>query len=113
MKKFIITLLAVSVLAACGSKADRDSARIAKREARLAKETAFTLGVDANSVKISNVSGNMYGYRWQAQANGKTYNCSIVGGNFMTWGQTVTPPQCHPIASGETKKSRSKTKNKK
>ncbi|MBN6710434.1 hypothetical protein JFL47_04185 [Haemophilus haemoglobinophilus] len=107
MKKVLIAVLAVFLVVSCGNRADRNASRIAKREARLAKETAFTLGVDPSAVQVSNVSGNAYGYRWRATTGGKNYNCSIMGGNFFTWGQTVAPPQCHFIGSaGKSKKKK-------
>ncbi len=63
MKKFLITLMAVVFVASCSSSGDRQQKRITKREARLAQEAAFTLGVEPSAVSISNVSGNAYGYR--------------------------------------------------
>lgn len=109
MKKLLIALLSVAVLAGCGNKADRDAKRIAKREDRLRNETAMTLGVDASQVSISNVSGNMYGYRWFADVSGKRYTCQVLGGNFMSFGQTVAA-QCNPAVGNATPAKKKKKK---
>ena len=103
MKKLLITLMAVVLVAGCANK----DARIAKRTARLQSETAFALGVDKDSVQIANVTGNMSGYRWQATTGGRTYNCAMYGGNFMSFGSS-TVPDCNPVSKAASTSKKSK-----
>lgn len=108
MKKVFMVLIAAALIAGCANR----EARIDKRTKRLASETAFVMGVDPSAVQISNVSGNASGYRWRANVNGASYNCSMFGGNFLSWGAS-TPPECFPVAgSGKTTKTSGKAKNK-
>lgn len=112
MKKFLIALMAVVFVAGCSNSGDRQQKRIAKREARLAQEAAFTLGVDPSAVSISNVSGNAYGYRWQATTGGRSYNCSMMGGNFFSMGMSLGSAQYHAIAGGASATKSKKSKRK-
>lgn len=63
------------------------------------------MGVDESQVTVSNVSKNMYGMKYTANIGGQMYNCSIIGGNLFTFGQTPSAPECVQVSSKAPKKT--------
>lgn len=93
----LLGLASVLVLSGCAN------------ENKLSRATAFSMGVEPSQVQVSDISRDMSGVKYRANINGSMYNCSVYGGNAMSFG-SMTNPDCVKAGSGTshaTKKSKS------
>ncbi|QIW14878.1 hypothetical protein A4G20_00005 [Pasteurellaceae bacterium RH1A] len=98
MKKIIAIMGLGILLSACAG------------QEKLEKETAFALGVDPEQVKVSNIDRGMYETKYNAVINGRKHNCTVIGGNPVSFGVVVSPT-CVEVtgstkATGSTKKTK-------
>lgn len=89
MKKITFIALSGILLSACVGQAS------------LQKKTAWELGLEPNQVQISNISHGATETTYNAVIKGKKYNCSIIGGNALSLGMSMSP-KCTPIGGGKT-----------
>lgn len=68
-------------------------------ENKLARATAFSMGLEPHQVQVSDISRDMSGTKYRAKINGSLYNCSVYGGTATSFG-AMTTPDCVKVGGG-------------
>lgn len=101
MRKLFVGLFSLAAILVLGGCAN---------ENKLARATAFSMGLEPHQVQVSDISRDMSGTKYRAKINGSLYNCSVYGGTATSFG-AMTTPDCIKVGGGTKAAKKSKSCN--